>query len=293
MALITLERQGTGNESAPARHRATASNRVSPVVLLLAGGLGFAVAFLLAFFVFVRTASGQAAENGVVATAQSTLSTSDWATPLRDGDKIAVLFGAAALLLVISAVRKRFGLAGMGAAVLGGSLLVAHVLKLYVFTRPAFGGGQAVAGHNSFPSGHVTAAMAIVLMTMVVLPRKARPFVIAPGAIGVSWVAASTVALGWHRLSDTVGGGLLVAATCCLAAAVPAARRRRAEPVPRLSVAAALLLPSALVTGLFLVSGTAGSEYARFAVAVILSAVASVAIMLLAYWLTLRGTRDH
>jgi membrane-associated phospholipid phosphatase len=290
MAVITLERQGTG---APATHRARVSKRLSPVVLLLAGGFGFAAAFLLAFFVFVRTASGQAAENGVVVTAQASLSTSDWATPLRDGDKIAVLCGAAALLLVISAIRKRFGLAAMGAAVLAGSLLVAHVLKLYVFERPMFDSGHTVAGHNSFPSGHVTAAMAIVLMLMLVLPARARPFVIAPGAIGVSWVSASTIALGWHRLSDTVGGGLLVAAVCCLAAAVPAVRRERAEPVSRLSVVAALLLPSALVTGLFLVSGSATSEYARFVGAVILSAGSSVAIMLLAYWLTLRGTRDH
>jgi membrane-associated phospholipid phosphatase len=293
MAIITLDRQGTNEDPPPASRRRGGTRRVSPVVLLLAGALGFAVAFLLAFFVFVRTASGQAAENGVVRTAQSTLSTSDWATPLRDGDKVAVLCAAAVLLLVISAIRRRFGLAAVGASVFGGSLLISHVLKLYVFDRPALTSGYAVAGHNSFPSGHVTAAMAIVLMLMLVLPPRIRPFVVAAGALGVAWVASATVALGWHRLSDTIGGGLVVAAVCCLAAVAPVVRSRRAEPVSPVSVAVALLLPSALVTGLFLVSRTATSDNARFVAAVLLAAGASVAIMLLVHWLTLRGTRDH
>jgi membrane-associated phospholipid phosphatase len=294
MAVITLERQGNTEDSTHPRHRAGGVGRVSPIVLLLAGAVGFGVAFLLAFFVFVRTVSGQTAENGVVRSAQSIArSTSDWATPLRDGDKIAVLCAAAVLLMVISLARRRFGLAAAGATVLGGSLLIAHLLKMYVFDRPILTSGSSVAGHNSFPSGHVTAAMAIVAMLMLVLPRRIRPFVVAPGALGVAWVASATIALGWHRLSDTVGGGLLVAAVCCLVAAVLAARRERAEPVSRVAVATALFLPSALVTGLFVVSRTATSDYAQFVAAVLLAAGASVAILLLVYCLTLRATRDH
>jgi hypothetical protein len=57
--------------------------------------------------------------------------------------------------------------------------------------------------------------MAVVLALTLVVPRRARPFVMVPGALGVAWVASATIALGWHRLSDTVGGCLLVAAVCC------------------------------------------------------------------------------
>jgi membrane-associated phospholipid phosphatase len=294
MAVITLEPQrqerqnsDSPGEAAPTRRRLLGMRRASPVELSLAGALGFGTAFLLSYFIFVRTTGGQAAENGVVRSAQSGLaSTSDWAAPLRDGDKIVVLFGAAVLLLVIALLRRRFALAAAGAAVLGGSLLIAHVLKMYVFDRPPLTGGGSVATHNSFPSGHVTAAMAIVAALTLVVPRRVRPYVLVPGALGVAWVAAATIALGWHRLSDTVGGSLLVATICCLvAAAVHASNRERGERAGRFPVIAALLLPSALVSALYAVSRTATSDTAQLVGAVILAAASCLVVALMVYWL--------
>ncbi|MDT7728403.1 MAG: hypothetical protein QOI21_4979 [Actinomycetota bacterium] len=288
MAVTTLEPQSrehrksdSPNEAAPAWHR-----RASAVQLSLAGALGFGTAFLLSYFIFVRTTGGQAAENGVVRSAQSGLaSTSDWATPLRDGDKIAVLCGAAVLLLAIALLRRRFALAVAGSAVLGGSLLIAHVLKMYVFDRPPLTGSGSVATHNSFPSGHVTAAMAIVLALALVVPRRVRPYVVVPGALGVAWVAAATIALGWHRLSDTVGGILLAAAICCLvAAALHASNRERGGRAGRIPVIAALILPSALVCALFAALRTATSDTAQLVGAVILAATSCLVVVLLAYW---------
>jgi membrane-associated phospholipid phosphatase len=298
MVVITLEpaRQERQNpepvsetvlaKTAPARHRGRGMRRASPVELSLAGALGFGAAFLLSYFVFVRTTSGQAAENGVVRSAQSGLSsTSDWAAPLRDGDKIAVLCAAAVLLMVIALLRRRFALAAAGSAVLGGSLLVAHVLKMYVFDRPPLTGGGSVATHNSFPSGHVTAAMAIVLAITLLVPQRARPYVLVPGALGVAWVASATITLGWHRLSDTVGGSLLVATICCLvAAALHAASRERGERAGRVPVVAALILPSVLVGALYAVSRTATSDNAQLVGAVVLAAGSCLLVALMAYW---------
>lgn len=269
----------------PARHRLREMRRASPLKLSLAGALGFGAAFLLSYFVFVHTTGGQAAENGVVRSAQSGLSsTSDWATPLRDGDKIAVLCAAAVLVLVIALLRRRFALAAAGSAVLGGSLLVAHVLKMYVFDRPPLTGGGSVATHNSFPSGHVTAAMAIAAAIALVVPRRARPYVLVPGALGVAWVASATITLGWHRLSDTVGGALLVATICCLvAAALHASGREPGERAGRVPVAAALIAPSVLVGALYAISRTATSDNAQFVGAVILAAGSCLLVALLAY----------
>jgi membrane-associated phospholipid phosphatase len=298
MVVITLEpaRQERQNpepvsetvlaETVPARHRARGMRRASPLELSLAGALGFGAAFLLSYFVFVRTTGGQAAENGVVRSAQSGLSsTSDWATPLRDGDKIAVLCAAAVLLMVIALLRRRFALAAAGSTVLGGSLLVAHVLKMYVFDRPPLTGGGSVATHNSFPSGHVTAAMAIVLAITLVVPRRARPYVLVPGALGVAWVASATITLGWHRLSDTVGGGFLVATICCLvAAALHASNRDRGARTGRVPVVAALIAPSVLVGALYAVSRTATSDNAQLVGAVILAAASCLLVVSLTYW---------
>jgi membrane-associated phospholipid phosphatase len=292
MVVTTLERQNTAELPKPSGHRAAKMRRASPVALLLAGALGCAAAFLLAYFIFVRTVSGQAAENGVVRSAQSGGgSTSDWAALLREGDNIAVLCVAAALLVAIALIRRRFALAVAGSAVLGGSLVGAHMSKMYVFGRPALASGGAVAGHNSFPSGHVTAAMAVVLALTLVVPRRARLFVMVPGALGVAWVASATIALGWHRWSDTVGGCLLVAAVCCLVAAGSAARRERGERVAVGSVMAALLLPAAVVTGGFAVLRAATSDVAQLAAAVVLAAGSSLVVALLVLCLLHQGDR--
>jgi membrane-associated phospholipid phosphatase len=300
MAVITLEPQeqerqelDSPGEAAPTRRRLRGMRRVSPVELSLAGALGFGAAFLLSYFVFVRTVGGQTAENGVVRSAQSGLaSTSDWAAPLRNGDKIAVVCTAAVLIMVIALLRHRFALAAAGSAVLGGSLLIAHVLKMSVFDRPPLTGGGSVATHNSFPSGHVAAAMAIVLALTLVVPRRVRPYVLVPGALGVAWVASATIALGWHRLSDTVGGSLLVAAICCLvAAALHASNRERGDAMSRVPVIAALILPSALVSVLYAVVRTATSDTAQLVGAVILAAGSCLVVALLAYWLLPRADR--
>ncbi|WP_165947328.1 phosphatase PAP2 family protein, partial [Micromonospora sp. 15K316] len=117
------------------------------------------------------------------------------------------------------------------AGLLGTALVVAAVLGAGVAKKVIVRPDLAVetsTTHNSFPSGHVAAAMALLLAVLLVLPASARWWFALPGATGVSTVAAATMIAGWHRFSDVVGAVLLAAALSCLAAAALARSGTRA-----------------------------------------------------------------
>ncbi|MFJ7215611.1 phosphatase PAP2 family protein [Amycolatopsis sp. NPDC098790] len=264
----------------PVRH-ALVTRAVSRTAVLAASAAGFAFAFVAAYVLFVRTEAGRSVENGVVRSAQSAGTTVDWAGPLRQADQVVLLGGVAVLVLVIALVRRRFALGMTALLLLTAPLVVAQLLKLYVLDRPSTGDRFGVASHNSFPSGHVSAAMAVLVALAIVLPRRYRPQALVLGGVGVAWVAAATVALGWHRLSDTVGGCLLVAAVTCAGAAVVSARRPDGDRVPPLPVLCGLLAPVALVLVGYLVLGTATSGAAQFVAAMVLAALSAMAVVVL------------
>lgn len=258
---------------------ALVTRAASRTAVLAASAAGFALAFVAAYLLFVRTQAGRGVENGVVHTAQST--TVAWAAPLREADLVVVLGGVAVLLVVISLARRRFSLGVTALVLLAAPLVVAQLLKLYVLDRPSTDDRLGVASHNSFPSGHVSAAMAVLVALAVVLPRRFRSPVLVAGGFGVAWVSAAAVALGWHRLSDTVGGCLLVAAVTCAGAAVVSARRPDGDRVPWIPVLTGLLAPPAVVLAGFAVLSTATSAAAQFVAALVLAALSAEAVVLL------------
>jgi membrane-associated phospholipid phosphatase len=267
--------------SPPAGRHALVTRAVSRTAVLAASAAGFAFAFVAAYLLFVRTEAGRGVENGVVRSAQSAGDTVEWAAPLRDADLVVVLGGVAVLLVVIALARRRFALGVTALLMLAAPLVVAQLLKLYVLDRPSTGERFGVASHNSFPSGHVSAAMAVLVALAIVLPRHLRPQALVAGGVGVAWVSAAAVALGWHRLSDTVGGCLLVAAVTCAGAAVVSARRPDGDRVPPVPVLCGLLAPVALVLAGYLVLGTATSGAAQFVAAMVLAALSAMAVVLL------------
>ncbi|MEU4249871.1 phosphatase PAP2 family protein [Amycolatopsis sp. NPDC026612] len=270
-------------EAPPARRTGTApaTRAASRTAVLAASATGFALAFVAAYLLFVRTQAGRGVENGVVRSAQSSGTTVDWAAPLRETDLVVTLGGVAVLLVVISVVRRRLALGVLALVLLAAPLVVAQLLKLYVLERPSTGDRLGVAGHNSFPSGHVSAAMAVLVALAIVLPRRFRRTALVAGGFGVAWVSAAAVALGWHRLSDTVGGCLLVAAVTCVGAAVVSARRPDGDRVPPVPVLTGLLAPPALVLAGFAVLATATSGAAQFVAAMVLAALSAMAVVLL------------
>lgn len=91
------------------------------------------------------------------------------------------------------------------------ALGLAESLKALLPTVSHRPGEHLVIG-GSFPSGHVAVTTALVLAVLSVsTPRFARvlrvPAVVLPAA-----TAVSTIAVGWHRPSDAVGGVLVAVA---------------------------------------------------------------------------------
>ncbi|MEV4758807.1 phosphatase PAP2 family protein [Micromonospora sp. NPDC049559] len=138
---------------------------------------------------------------------------------------LAALLGS---VLLVGLLGRRLVAGVVGVGMVLGAVAVAGVAKS-VLLRPDYQ-IESSTTHNSFPSGHVTAATALLMAFLLVLPGWARPWLAVPGAAAVSVVASATMIAGWHRFSDTLGGVLLGAVLCCLAAAALAARRGDAGP---------------------------------------------------------------
>lgn len=110
-----------------------------------------------------------------------------WRTYRRQGRGPAVRIAAAVIGAVVSAE------------------LLKHFLPTAAGASPV---GQIVAG-GSFPSGHATIATGFALAVASTLNPKLARRCWGPLVAWVSLVAAGTVAAGWHRPSDAVGGVLL------------------------------------------------------------------------------------
>jgi membrane-associated phospholipid phosphatase len=132
-----------------------------------------------------------------------------------------VPFAAISLGLIgIALVRREPRRAAAAATLLFGSAATTQLLKPAI-AHPRFDGfvvslhGHAVNPYipaPAFPSGHATAAMAIALAALIVVPRALRPLTAACGAVFALTIGCTIVALGWHFPSDIVGGYLVATA---------------------------------------------------------------------------------
>ena len=82
--------------------------------------------------------------------------------------------------------------------------------------------GDVHIGPASWPSGHSTAALALVLCAVLVTPARLRPVVAGVGGVFAVAVGCSLLILAWHMPSDVLGG--YVVATLWMALAVAALR---------------------------------------------------------------------
>jgi membrane-associated phospholipid phosphatase len=118
--------------------------------------------------------------------------------------------------------RTRAGIA-VGAAVLGAEV-TAQVLKpLLAVQRPHPADHYLPAA--SWPSGHTTAAVSLLLGLLIVLPPRLRPPVAVLGGGFAALALGSLVLLGSHYPSDVLGGILVSAAWCAAALAVSGSDR--------------------------------------------------------------------
>ncbi|MEH1168240.1 phosphatase PAP2 family protein [Micromonospora sp. CPCC 205539] len=138
---------------------------------------------------------------------------------------LAALLGA---VLLVGLLRRRLVAGVVGVGMVLGAVLVAGAVKS-VLPRPDLQIASSTT-HNSFPSGHVAVATALLLAFMLVLPGWARRLLAVPGAVGVSVIAAGTMIAGWHRFSDALGGVLLGVSLFYLATAALTALGGATDP---------------------------------------------------------------
>ncbi len=82
-------------------------------------------------------------------------------------------------------------------------------------------------GAPSWPSGHSTAALALVLSAVLVSPSKLRPLMAVLGAIFAAAIGCVLLILAWHMPSDVLGGYLISLLWMSIAVALLRAAERR------------------------------------------------------------------
>jgi membrane-associated phospholipid phosphatase len=138
-------------------------------------------------------------------------------------------------LVAVALVRRRPRVALAVALVLPAAPLTAETLKPLLAHAHGPVGWQPL-GPASWPSGHATAAMTLVLCALLVAPGRLRPTVAALGSVFAVAVGFSLLILAWHMPSDVLGGYLLATLFVSLAvAALRAAEGRWPSGAERLS----------------------------------------------------------
>jgi len=135
-----------------------------------------------------------------------------------------VLWGVA--LMAIAIARERVRTAVAVAVVMALAPYTTEQLKPLVAHQHAHVGGVFV-GAASWPSGHSTAAAALVLCALLVSPPRLRAPVGALGALYLAAVCCSLLILAWHMPSDVLGGLLVSSCWTALAVAVLRVLERR------------------------------------------------------------------
>jgi membrane-associated phospholipid phosphatase len=130
------------------------------------------------------------------------------------------IFWAVALLATALA-RGLPRVAGAVAAVMALAPFTAETLKP-LLAHPHAQVGAVHIAPASWPSGHSTAALIVVLCAVLVAPSRLRPLVGMLGALFALAVGCSLLILAWHMPSDVLGGYLV--ATLWMAIAVAALR---------------------------------------------------------------------
>jgi membrane-associated phospholipid phosphatase len=126
-------------------------------------------------------------------------------------------FAAWGILLVLLALRRRLPWVALAVAiVLPWAPLTAELLKPLLAHHHDQIGTKYIA-NASWPSGHATAATALVWCALLVTPPARRRLVAMLGTAFALAVGAALLVLAWHMPSDVVGGYLLATFWAALA----------------------------------------------------------------------------
>lgn len=111
---------------------------------------------------------------------------------------------AVALLIGTAVVRRRYAAAAAAATLVVGANVTTQLIKA-VSERPDFG----YLTVTSFPSGHATVVVSLVLGALLVVPGQARTTVSLVGSAAITVTATAMLVASWHRPADIVGAILV------------------------------------------------------------------------------------
>lgn len=164
------------------------------------------------YLFFVRTYTGQYLENSALIGASLEANASQVAEALENLRVISYVSLGAALvaIVIIGLIRKAWQIAAAGVWVLAGATVTTELLKKVLLTRPDLAPIYQDNAHNSFPSGHTTIAMAILVSLLIVVPYRWRGPVMLVTVTWATTIASATITARWHRFSDTVSANAVV-----------------------------------------------------------------------------------
>ena len=215
----------------------------------------YAVAFVLVYYVSVRTVRGRlisdASLRGAISSGASVQVTVE---AILDIVSVGSLLGAVAVVAVIALLRldRVRGLASI--AVLVTANVSTWLLKEHLITRPDLGLDEvAPATLNSLPSGHTTAAFSAVAALLIVLPPAVRVPTAFLGGTFATVTALATMFAGWHRAADAMAAFLVVGVCTMVAISLVVVFD---SPPPRPSARVPLGWWVALSVGALILGGT-------------------------------------
>lgn len=259
-----------------------------PAAWLILAGVAQAAGVVVLWRFFVRGERGQLFDTvALEGNAIGQDRVDGLANTVLNAVSFASLAVATVVVAVIALARGRVLLTLVVTAFVATANVVTQVLKHGLY-RPDFGvDPERVTAGNSFPSGHATVAMSVVIALVLVVPPKARGVVAILGAVYAAFAGVATMSLGWHRPSDVAGAVLIVggcAALACLMLVLAHGRDARvrtddARPlaVALLTIASVLLL--AIAAGAFWwVDGVATTPVDELGRGTLLTAYAGAAV---------------
>lgn len=111
---------------------------------------------------------------------------------------------AVLLLVAVAAWRREYAAATAAVTIVGGANVTTQLVKA-VSDRSDFGNLTV----TSFPSGHATVVVSLVLAALVVVPTAARTTVSLVGCAAITVTSAATLVASWHRPADILGALLV------------------------------------------------------------------------------------
>lgn len=182
----------------------------NPALFLFAALLAAAGA-AVTYFGFVRTTTGQAADESAWREAEL-VAPGTRVPPLQilDSLPLASVFIALAVIAGVTIYRRRLSPAVIAIATMAGANLVTQLLKNLLLDRPDR--GVATLAFNSLPSGHTTMAASAMAAVFLVSSPRWRPLTAVLGGTYAVLAGTATFFNLWHRPADVVAAFFVVAA---------------------------------------------------------------------------------